>query len=112
MTEKHIVLSVIIFRDQHDPETWIAQALEHDVVAHGRGIEQAKTAFERTVAGFIRMAEKRREEPFARMGPAPDAFWSAWQRITSKQMLESRVDPNIPPAYMLQAITDEVLTVQ
>jgi hypothetical protein len=79
VSARHIVLSVLFFREPGDSDTWVAQALERDIAAHGKSIEQAKLAFERTVAGYLRLAAKHHQEPLATLKPAPEPFWSAWQ---------------------------------
>jgi hypothetical protein len=108
---RHIVLSVLFFRDSRDPEVWVAQALERDIAAHGKTVEQAKLAFERTVAGYLRIAAKNHQEPVASLKPAPEHFWSAWERATGKKTLElPHVDAAIPPAYVIQAITNESIS--
>jgi hypothetical protein len=108
---RHIVLSVLFFREPSDPDTWVAQALERDVAAHGKSIEQAKLAFERTIAGYLRLAAKHHQEPLAMLKPAPEPFWLAWERATGKKTLElPSPDAAIPPAYVIQAITNESIS--
>ena len=108
---RHIVLSVLFFREPDDPDTWVAQALEHDIAAHGKSVEQAKLAFERTVAGYLRLAVKHHQEPLATLKPAPELFWSAWGRATGKKTLElSPSDATTPAAYVIQAITNESIS--
>ena len=111
---KHLVLSVLFFQELGRPGVWVAQGLEHDIAAYGESIEQAKRAFERTVQGYFQLAAKYQQEPLASLQPAPDPFWSAWERVATKktEALHS-ADPATPPAYVIQAITTEhIPTVQ
>lgn len=97
------MLSVLFFQER--PGVWVAQALEHDIAAHGGSIDEAKTAFERTVWGYLRLAESRHQtEPFEALQKAPDAFWQAWHRITAKS---TEALPTTPPAYVVAAISSE-----
>ena len=108
---RHIVLSVLFFREPDDPDTWVAQALERDIAAHGKSIEQAKLAFERAVGGYLRLAVKHHKEPLAMLKPAPEPFWSAWERATGKKTVElPPADATTPAAYVIQAITDESIS--
>lgn len=111
---RHLYLSVLFFRDPNEPEAWIAQALEHDIAAHGRTIEQARVAFERTVQGYFQLAAKHHQEPLASLKAAPDTFWEAWKRVAHKDTERLRsTDPQAPPAYVVQAITTEsILSIQ
>ena len=58
MSASHLLLRVLFFRDSDDPGTWIAQALEHDIAAYGSDMEHAKIAFERTIRGYVTLAEQ------------------------------------------------------
>ena len=105
----HFFLSVLVFREQRSG-AWVAQALEHDITAHGSSIEEAKTAFERTVLGYFQLDGKYRREPLASLRPAPDAFWEVWERVATKQTeLLLSTDPSAPPAYIVNAITSETI---
>ena len=89
----------------------VAQALEHDIAAHGSSVEEAKIAFERTVLGYFRLDAKYRREPLASLGPAPEPFWEAWKRVATKQTEALELtDPSSPPAYVVNAITYETIS--
>ncbi|MGB7217933.1 MAG: hypothetical protein WBD07_03905 [Vicinamibacterales bacterium] len=104
----HIVLSVLFFQEG---DTWVAQGLERDIAAHGRSIEEARIAFERTLSGYIQLAVKHHQEPLVSMRRAPDVFWAAFERVTNKRLTERLgfSDPAAPPAYVIQAITQELI---
>ena len=108
---RHFYLSVLIF--QESPGAWVAQGLEHDIAAHGADVETAKVAFERTLAGYFTMSLKSRREPLASLpGPAPEQYWEAWRKVTERQTekVPASDDPSIPPAYIVQAVTNESVT--
>lgn len=109
-TQGHIYIGVLLFREASSG-MWIAQGLEHDISAHGPNVEAAKIAFERVVIGYLQLDERCHREPLSSLRPAPKPFWDAWQRVAQKQTETiSATDPSIPPAYAIQAITDEVPT--
>ena len=101
---------MLVFKEQQSG-AWVAQALEHDIAAHGSSIEEAKTAFEQTVLGYFRLDAKYRREPLASLRPAPEAFWEAWKRVVTKQTEPLPLsDPSIPPAYVVNAVTNETIS--
>jgi hypothetical protein len=81
-----IVLRVLFFRDPTDPGIWNAQALERDIAAFGKDLEQARRAFEATVRGYFRLAEQRHEEPLVSLKPAPTIFVDAWNQNVRRQI--------------------------
>ena len=108
--KRHVVLSVLFFRDQ-SAGAWVAQALERDIAAYGPSFEEAKVAFERTVAGYFQLDIKRHREPLATLKAAPQLFWEAWERVRSQVMQAEQVPTT--DAYMIPAKTEERLqTVQ
>ncbi len=106
MTARPLVLRVLFFREPHDPKTWVAQALEHDIAAYGENVEQAKIAFERTLSGYLTMATRRAEAPFATLGPAPDGFWDIWLRIASEQTISAEPIPSLI-GHMMPVVSHE-----
>ena len=111
MTDGHIVLSVLFF--QESSGIWVAQALERDIAAQGRSVEEAKIAFERTVDGYLRLDGKLQREPLSGLKPAPRPYWEVWERVAKKH-LETPVaaeEPSpIPPAYIISAISTEAIS--
>jgi hypothetical protein len=100
---KHIVLSVLFFKDPNDSGTWIAQALERDIAAFGPDIEQAKRAFERTVSGYLTADVRTTPEPLGCLQAAPIRFWEIWFRVASMTVEAERM-PSIP-AFMMPVVT-------
>lgn len=105
---KPVFLRVLFFQDPHDSDTWIAQALEHDLVAFGRDIDQARHAFIRTLSGYITLAQRHHQKPFEILQPAPKLFWDIWTKETAERSLDGEPIPTIP-GFMLQAVTHERL---
>lgn len=102
----HILLSVLLFQDAAG--TWIVQGLEHDISASGPDLESAQLAFERTISGYLRLDVAHHRQPLASLKPAPERFWTAWERVAVKLTASiPGTDPSIPPAYAIQAITHE-----
>lgn len=98
-------LRVLFFRDLQDPDTWVAQALEHDIAAHGGDIEQAKVAFERTLSAYIQLAHKYQEEPLAKLVPAPRVFFDIWQAVAKPKVQAELI--RSAHLYMLPVVTHE-----
>jgi hypothetical protein len=107
----HILLSVLFFRDPDDPDTWIAQGLERDIVAHGADINLAKVAFERTVSGYIQMAARYQQTPLTSLKPAPDVFWDKWRSSLTGAHPRAERMPSID-AFMLSAVANDPIQAQ
>jgi hypothetical protein len=106
MPNGHIYLAVLFFKERSGH--WIAQGLERDIAAQGPDLEMAKLAFERTVMGYLKLDAQHHRAPLASLRPAPRPFWDAWERVSQKQTAAiPPVDPSLPPAYTIQAITHE-----
>jgi hypothetical protein len=101
LAPRHIVLSVLFFQEAQG--VWVAQALERDIAAYGPDLAQAKRAFERTVSGYLVVAEQQHLEPLASLKPAPTPFWEAWIRLVESTPLVERM-PSIP-AFMMPAVS-------
>lgn len=99
-----ILLRVLVFPDPHIDDTWVAQALEHDIAAYGKSVKQAKLAFERTVDGHMRLAERLNREPFAALQPAPRLFWDIWQSVAEQKTVAARP---IPHGHMLSVVSHD-----
>ena len=107
LSARQILLRVLFFCDPSDPDTWVAQALEHDIAAHGSDVGRAKVAFERTVAGYFKLALKHHQEPLASLMPAPAVFWETWKDAAQQKVQAERM-PSVD-AYMLPVVTHEPL---
>jgi hypothetical protein len=86
---------------------WIAQGLEHDIVAQGRSIEQAKHAFEATLWGRLQLATQHDLSALASVPPAPAMFWEIWDRANAATIQAERM-PSIP-AYMMPVVTHDTV---
>ena len=78
---KQVVLNVLFFREAAGGP-WVAQGLEKDIAAQGETIEAAKTAFERTVFGYLTVDRKLGREALSCLRPAPEAYWEAYKRVS------------------------------
>lgn len=107
----HIVLSVVLFKEG---DSWVAQALEHDLAAQGPSIELAQRAFLHALAGQFKLDFQKNRQPLVHLPPAPMRYWHAWDQASAKQLLKAPTptvasaeeQATIPPAYVIQAITD------
>lgn len=65
-----VSLRVLVLRDG---PWWVAQCLEHDLVAQATTLPELELRFHRVIVGTIALALERGEEPFAEIAPAPKA---------------------------------------
>jgi hypothetical protein len=59
---------------------WTAQALEVDIVAQGRNMAEAKSAFVKTIVGHVVFALKMNRIPFDGIGKAPRSLWNLFEK--------------------------------
>jgi hypothetical protein len=107
---RHIVLSVLLFQEG---DAWVLQGLEHDLAAQGPSIELAQRAFLDALHGQLRLDQQANRAPLAQLPRAPMEYWYAFDRAMTKQLVtpatvpaQADVTMRMPPAYMIQAITD------
>ena len=103
----HLVLSVLFFQER--PGVWVAQALERDIAAQGPSVEAARLAFERTIAGYLKLDTRLNRELLSGLEPAPTEYWEMWERVQRKELEEPLFadEPAVPPAYVIAAISTE-----
>ena len=103
----HLVLSVLFFQER--PGVWVAQALERDIAAQGPDVEAARVAFERTIAGYLKLDARLNREPLSALKPAPKDYWAMWERVQHKELQEPLFahEAAVPPAYVIRAISNE-----
>jgi predicted RNase H-like HicB family nuclease len=94
--------SVLLVQEDGD---WVAQCLEYDVAAQGNSISEAKEALAQTIAGQIVVALEHEEQPFQGIPPAPKEYWD---KFHTGERLADREPIFIPPAYMINAMQDDV----
>lgn len=86
---------------------WVAQALERDLAAQGRTLDETKRAFEQTLIGQILFDKQQGREPLAHLGPAPERYREIFLRVATRPMQTEQLHiPDIPPAFMVQAIDE------
>lgn len=70
---------VLILRERAGEEDlWVAQCLEHDIVAQGKTFAEMRHAFEMTVLAEVQLAIDRNEKPLQGIPAAPEKFHRMW----------------------------------
>ncbi len=95
----------VLIQKEFDGERvkWLAQCLEHDVVAQGDSLDEVKTKFARTVMGYATLAVKYNEALFANILPAPEQYHRLWDKATElKDSLPMSFPSNRIPARARQ----------
>ena len=105
-TSQSLRLRVVIFEDV--PGTWVAQALEYDIAAHGPTTEGAVEALLRILEAQVRFDCRHNREPLACFCAAPHQYWNAFARATPLETRWFHVDPqpNIP-GQIVAAVAQE-----
>jgi hypothetical protein len=107
-TQEHLfILRVLII--QQDDGLWAAQCIDHDIVAQGDSIKDAKKAFERTIVGQILFDIKHGNTPLAAFPPAPEELRKIFDQAEELADKGPITFPeNTPPAYVCSQITKDV----
>src|ERR1700733_3042517 len=69
-------ISVVLF--QRD-KWWIAQCLQYDIGAQAHSLPDVLYELERTLVGYLTVADELNIEPFVHLDPAPDFYWKKFQ---------------------------------
>ncbi len=70
---------------------WIAQGLEHDIVAQADTLKLLEQRFIATVLAYAH-AYADAKEPLKKVGPAPKSYWSAFKKLQD-QARNSKIRP-------------------
>lgn len=105
-SEHVMVLRVLILQQDG---LYAAQCIDHDIVAQGESIPDAKKAFERTIIGQVVSDLMNGREPLAAFPPAPDRLREIFEQAEKLADANPITLPEgIPPAYMLNQIPKDV----
>ncbi len=109
MKEYSFILRVLLI--QHNG-LWAAQCIDHDIVAQGKSLREAKAAFEQTIIGQILFDIKRGREPLASFPAAPAHLQELYEKaadvtLDDKGPLLPDVPEGTPDAYICNHITKE-----
>jgi hypothetical protein len=110
MTQEHIfILRVLLL--QQDDGLWAAQCIDHDIVAQGNSIGEAKRAFERTVIGQILFDFKNGRRPLATFPPAPSSLREIFEKAGELALADKGPiklpEGAVPEAFICNQITKE-----
>ena len=104
---KFIVRVLLI---QQSDGLWAAQCIDHNIVAQGKTISEAKKAFERTIIGQILFDIKRNKEPLAEFPPASEEIQRRFEQsadVTLDDKGPIRLPSGTPAAFICNQITKE-----
>ena len=81
MTTESGRIRVVLF---WDGDAVVAQALEHDICAQGKDLDEAQSNFMLALDLDRRMGMKLTGKPFGDIGPAPRHFFDMWEKRSRK----------------------------
>jgi hypothetical protein len=91
MAPTNITLNVVLLQEN---ESWVAQALEYDITAQGKTIQNATDALERTVVGQLLVDITHGSQPFEGIEQAPKIYWEHFH--SAKRLEDSRKPLRVP----------------
>lgn len=96
-----IKVSVLFFREG---ESWVAQALEHDIAAQGATLSAAKKSFEKTLAGQIQLDLQDEKTALLDIPPAPKMYWKMFENNNCQRIADPPPVPkDFPPCHMIDS---------
>jgi hypothetical protein len=106
MREYQFTIRVLIIQQG---ELWAAQCIDHDIVAQGRSIKEAKQAFERTVIGQILRDLKNGREPLAAFPPASNELRELFDKAAEVTLDDKGpiLPEGVPAPFICNQITKE-----
>jgi len=105
-TENLMILRVLILKQDG---LWAAQCIDHDIVAQGNSIPEAKKAFERTIIGQMVADLMNGRKPLAAFPPAPDRLRDLFEHAEKLADVKPITLPEgMPPAYICNQIPKDV----
>lgn len=108
MQERIFVLRVLLL--QQDDGLWAAQCIDHDIVAQGNSIGEAKRAFERTVVGQILFDYQNGRDPLAAFPPASPDLREIFENAGELTLADKgpiKLPEGTPQAFICNQITKE-----
>jgi hypothetical protein len=73
---RKVKLSVLFLREN---DSWVGQCLEHDIVAQGRTIDEAKAALSHTIAAQMCLDATHGKMPLADIKAAPEYYLTKFE---------------------------------
>ena len=74
-------LNVLISKGNFPDRTgYVAHALEYDIMAEGRSVEDSANNLSRLVAGTILLRENGLMRPMSEVETAPELYWQAYEK--------------------------------
>lgn len=94
--------------------TWVLQCLQYDIAAQGETIDAAKRAFARAFLGQVIVNIEHGKEAMADVPRAPTEYWDRFRKAKAVQgdfvevLTAPPDDLNVPPAWMVHAMSNEL----
>jgi hypothetical protein len=101
-------LHVLLLREG---QQWVLQALEVDLGAQGSTPELAEKAFLCALRAQAHVDVEHGRQPFEGFPQAPQVYWDAFANAPKFKTINVQLDEGLPP-YMIQATTDQPVTIQ
>src|SRR5436189_4902715 len=97
-------IRVLLFEEEvGNCKLWVAQGLEYDIVAQGKTIEAARTAFERTFMTQVCIDIEHERKPFQSVGRAPQPYFAKFKAAIELKKERSLKLPKVIPAHTIGA---------
>lgn len=108
MQEQIFILRVLLL--QQEDGLWAAQCIDHDIVAQGNSIKEAKRAFERTVMGQILFDLQNNRAPLASFPPPAPKLKEMFEKAEELALADKgpiKLPEGTPEAFICSQITKE-----
>ena len=105
MTQRFTLdLSILLI---HEGDAWVVQCLDYDINAQGETIAEAKKSFERTLRTQVSLDLEAGRDPLSLLEKAPPRYWEMYYSEDAQALVvtDDTYFPNVPPAFVIRAIT-------
>jgi hypothetical protein len=109
MMKEHIFILRVLLLQQEDG-LWAAQCVDHDIVAQGHSIGEAKRAFERTIVGQILFDFQNNRLPLSTFPPASSELQEIFEKAEELALADKgpiKLPEGMPDAFICNQITKE-----
>jgi len=80
-----IELDVLVMRETANGENyWVAQCLQHDVVAQAKTLNELKANLSHVLICHIMLSIEKKIEPFSNLKAAPEMYWEQFNNHHSE----------------------------
>jgi hypothetical protein len=105
--KSEIKLDVLVMQEKANGESyWVAQCLQHDIVAQAKTLHELKQCLSNVLASHIILSLQKEMKPFVHLPKAPNRYWQLYRKHHSN--FESVLDLSLPKRLIPKGLREAV----